>query len=412
MNTETHFPKKTVRDLPLSGQTVLLRADYNVPLTKDGKISDDYRLKQSLPTLQFLLSNNCKVVICSHLGRPEGKVNKDFSLEPVAAHLSELLGQSVQFVDASIGDKVKQAAKQMKPRTVTLLENLRFHSEEEGNDPDFSAHLAKDSQAQYFVQDGFGVVHRKHASTDAVTQYLPSVAGLLLEKEYKVITGVMESPARPLLAVLGGAKVSDKIHVFERFIDIADKIIIGGAIANTFLKYRGFEIGTSKYEDNEEVLLKSIYELAAKKVGKAKVDEFLVLPTDVAVANEVSEDAKRRQVAIGEVSKTDKIVDMGQESIEKAVEAVASAGTVVWNGTLGYAELPQFAHASARLSLAIAERGNELISVVGGGDTADFVLKWAQGDTSLFTHISTGGGASLELMEGKQLPGIAALLDA
>ncbi len=403
------FLKRTVRDVPLKGKTVLVRADYNVPLAKDGTISDDLRIRASLPTLKYLIDKKCRVVICSHLGRPDGIPTEKFTLEPVAERLSELLRRNVRFVSECVGDQVVQAVKQLGAGQVLLLENLRFHPEEEADDAVFAKNIAKATKASYFVQDGFGVVHRAHASTEAVTRYLPSVAGLLLEKEVRTIADAMRKPKKPFVAIVGGAKIADKIGVIERFIEKADRIIIGGAMANTFLRYKGYPIGKSVAETDQDDILKKIYDATAKKTER--VDEFILLPRDVAVAKKISSDAKRRIVPINEVAKDDIILDIGPESIEDAVKSVEVAKTVVWNGTLGYAELEEFSHGSARMALTLASHP-ETTSIIGGGDTADFALKWSDGDTRDFTHVSTGGGASLELMSGKKLPGVEALLDA
>lgn len=405
------FFKRTVRDVPLHGKTVLVRADYNVPLTKDGEIDDDFRIISSLPTLKYLLQQECKIIICSHLGRPDGKVNDDFSLEPVAEHLAKLLGQPVQFVPECVGDQVLQKAKKLQKSQVLLLENVRFHAGEETNDQQFARALAESTIAEYFVQDGFGVVHRAHASTDAITQFLPSVAGLLLEKEYVAIRHTMDHPSRPLVAVLGGAKISDKIAVIEKFVAIADKVVIGGAMANTFFKFHGYQIGKSVYEDGLDGVIQKIYEAAEKKVGKEKVDEFIILPTDVAIGRKIGVSERRVSVSVDAVANDEYILDMGPESISAAVDVVSEAKTVFWNGTMGYAELPQFAHGSARIALSLASNP-DTVSVVGGGDTADFVLKWDATGGNSFTHISTGGGASLDLMAGLPMPGIETLLDA
>lgn len=403
------FFKRTIKDVPIDYKTVLVRADYNVPLNSKGEISDDLRIQSSLPTLRYLLRRHCKVVITSHLGRPEGR-DASLSLGPIATRLGELLHKEVTFVDDCIGDKVVQAVKKAPANSILLLENLRYYPQEEANDTIFAEALAKSTGARYFVQDGFGVVHRAHASTDAITQYIPSVSGLLLEREYTTITEAMEKPKRPLVAVMGGAKVSDKITVIERFVSIADKIIIGGAMANTFLKYKGFHVGASKIEEGQERILDNVY-LAAHDILEGHIDEFIILPKDVAVATEISETAQRRTVRLADVSKDDIILDVGDESIEAIVEAIEGAQTVIWNGTLGYAELPAFAHGSARLALELASHP-EKTSIIGGGDTADFVLKWDGNGGQSFTHVSTGGGASLELMAGKKLPGIECLLDA
>lgn len=403
------FFKRTIKNVPLDRKTVLVRADYNVPLNKQGEISDDLRIRASLPTLEYLLKHNAKVVIMSHLGRPEGR-DASQSLQPVAARLSELLGRDVIFVDDCIGDKVVQAVKKASANAVILLENLRYYPEEEANDEDFARKIAKSTAARYFVQDGFGVVHRAHASTEAITHFIPSVSGLLLEREYVTITTAMETPKRPLIAVMGGAKISDKITVIERFVGVADKIVIGGAMANTFLQYKGHQIGSSKVEAGQGPVLDGIYQAAQQKTD-GSADDFIILPTDVAVAKDISESAKRQVISLGEIASNDIILDLGDTSIEKVVEAVKGAGTVVWNGTLGYAELPEFAHGSARLALELATHP-ETTSIIGGGDTADFVLKWDGGTGESFTHVSTGGGASLELMAGKKLPGVESLLDA
>jgi len=403
------FFKRTIKNVPINRKTVLVRADYNVPLNKQGEISDDLRIRASLPTLEYLIEHHAKVVIMSHLGRPEGR-DKSQSLEPIATRLSELLGRNVIFVDDVIGDKVIQAVKKAPADAVILLENLRYYTEEEANDEVFAENIAKSTGARYFVQDGFGVVHRAHASTDAITRFIPSVAGLLLEREYVTITGAMETPKRPLVAVMGGAKISDKITVIERFVGVADRIVIGGAMANTFLKYKGHHVGASMVEDGQEPVLDGIYSAAHHK-SDGHADEFILLPDDVAVAKDISDTAKRRNVKLGEVAEDDRILDVGDQAIENIVEAIKGAGTVVWNGTLGYAELPEFAHGSARLALELATHP-ETTSIIGGGDTADFVLKWDGGTGESFTHVSTGGGASLELMAGKKLPGVESLLDA
>lgn len=403
------FFKKTIRDLPLNGQTVLVRADYNVPLGSDGSISDDLRIKASLPTIAYLLERQCKVVIISHLGRPEGR-NDRFSLAPVAERLSDLLDKNVLFVDETIGEKVHQTVRRAPRGSVLLLENLRFYAEEEANDVHFAKFIVQAVRPAYFVQDGFGVVHRAHASTQAITLDVPSVAGLLLEKEYTTILQAMEKPQRPLVAVMGGAKVSDKITVIERFVAIADTILIGGAMANTFLAYKGKRLGRSKVENDQAEVLDRLYAAAEKKVGKDNVDSFIVLPIDLAVAQSIDETAKRQERGVDHIHDDDIALDIGDTSVELYARIVGNAKTVVWNGTLGYAELPEFAHGSARLALTLASHP-DIVSIVGGGDTADFALKWDGNGGQAFTHVSTGGGASLDLMAGKKLPGVESLLD-
>jgi len=403
------FFKRTIRDVPIDNKTVLVRADYNVPQSSTGAISDDLRIRASIPTLEYLLEHHAKVVIMSHLGRPEGREAK-YSLKPVAKRLSELLGRKVIFVDDCIDDKVVQAVKKAPNNSIILLENLRYYPEEEANDSDFAQKIAKSTGARYFIQDGFGVVHRAHASTEAITHFIPSVSGLLLEREYVTITGAMEKPQRPLVAVMGGAKVSDKITVIERLVGVADKIIIGGAMSNTFLKYKGHHMGSSKVEDGQEKVLDNIY-LAAHKKLDTSIDDFIILPEDVAVTTSISEIAKRKNVKLGNLDPKAIAADIGDASIERMIEEISKAKTVIWNGTLGLAEYPEFAHGSARLALALATQP-KTTSIIGGGDTADFVLKWDGKGGESFTHVSTGGGASLELMAGKKLPGIESLLDA
>ena len=404
------FFKETIRDVDLRGRTVLVRVDYNVPLTSDGQISDDLRIRASLPTLRYLIEQNCKIIVISHLGRPDGR-QKKYSLAPVAAHLADVLGRPVRFVDDCVGDKVRQMVRYARRGSVTVLENLRFYAEEEADDLTFARSIVKATGAEYFVQDGFGVVHRAHASTHAITLCIPGVAGLLLEKEFMTITQVMQRPHHPLVAIFGGAKVSDKIGLIHQLMTKADTVLIGGAMANTFLRYRGYAIGASKAETDQDDVLDEIYRNAVEKVGAAQVDEFLRLPSDVAIAREPRANSVRREVMVGEVDADMKMLDIGTQTIEQFSEVIASAKTVIWNGPLGYAESNTFAIGSARTAMAIAQN-EKVTSIVGGGDTADFVLKWDGHDGASFTHVSTGGGASMELMAGKKLPGVESLLDA
>lgn len=405
------FYKLTLGDVPLSGKTVLLRADYNVPLGSDGSIVDDFRIRSSLPTVKKLLSLGCKVVIISHLGRPDGKSDPKFSLEPAAQRLAELLGQPIRFVDQCIGHKVQMAVKRAPKPSVIVLENLRFHAEEEANDDGFAAALARDSGAAYFVQDGFGVVHRAHASTAAITQHLPSIAGLLLEREYMAITGAMRHPKRPLLAVVGGAKIADKIDFIAELVKVADQIVIGGAMANTFLAYKGFDMAKSKLETDENKTIDGIYKLVTEKVGAEKVDDFLQLPIDLAIGASVDPEVERQETADSQVPTDSYVLDVGNATIKRLLADVTESQTVIWNGPLGMTELPNFAVGSAALAQALADNP-QITSIVGGGDTADFVLHWDPRHGDSFTHVSTGGGASLELMSGLKLPGIESLLDA
>ncbi len=406
-----HFFKQTIRDVDVERETVLVRVDYNVPMNKDGTIADDLRIRASLPTIKYLLENQCRLVLVSHMGRPDGR-EKSLSLEPVAARLAELLGQSVRFLDDSVGDKVRQMVRHSPCGSILLLENLRFYKEEEANDMSFAKSLAKSTGASFFVQDGFGAAHRAHASTQAITMCLPSFAGLLLEKEHDLITRAMQSPARPLVAVVGGAKVSDKIDLIKQLIDKADRILIGGAMANTFLDFKGYSMGKSVVEDGQKEVLRDIYQTASEKVGPEGVDDFLVLPVDVAVgANTTDHDQIRREVAVERIGEDEMALDIGSRSIDKFTSIINSAKTVVWNGPVGFSRIETFSYGSARTALAIATN-DEAVSIVGGGDTADFVLKWDGNEGAGFTHVSTGGGASMELMAGKKLPGVESLLDA
>ena len=402
------FNKLTVKDISVENQTVLVRVDYNVPI-KDGEIKDDYRIRKSLKTIEYLLDHKARVVLISHLGRPGGKPSEEFSLAPVAARLMELLHQPVGFVDDCIGEKVSRYIKNLPEESVVLLENLRFHPGEEANDYDFARQIADSTGARYFVQDGFGVVHRAHASTDAITYYIPAVAGFLVESEVKQLTDCVLDPKRPMVAIVGGAKISDKIGVISRFVDKADKILIGGAMANTFLAHRGLAVGKSKIEDGQGEVIDNIYRLAAEKVGQDQVNDFILLPADVAVGDN-PDSTERRTLVVDQVGADDMILDIGPDTIERFTKEIELAKTVVWNGTLGFAENKTFAHGSARVALAIASNQG-VTSVVGGGDTADFVLHWDGHDGKSFTHVSTGGGASIELMSGLELPGLKALLN-
>lgn len=428
------FTKKTIRDIDVHGRAVLVRADYNVPLTEDGDISDDYRIRQSLPTLQYLLERGAKVIICSHLGRPKS-VSGDaaFSLFPVAKRLQQLLKRQVNFVPDCVGPRAAKVVQTLKPGDVALLENLRFHPEEEKNDDAFAQQLA--SLADVFVQDGFGVVHRAHASTDAITKYLPSVAGLLLAKEVDVITKVMAQPVRPMMAIVGGAKIADKIDVLRTFIDIADFVAVGGAMANTFLKAKGIEVGDSLVDDDELPLAR---EIMTKAKAKAKSRFFIfALPHDGVVAHKVAANAPTRIVdwsahVIAEIEHYPKrppyrsshilaherILDIGPFSASFITGAMQLSNTVVWNGTMGVAEqsglqgpIGPFAQGTELIIEGMTGHlGHRPFSLVGGGDTVAYIESRKLVDA--FNHVSTGGGASLELMAGRKLPGVEALQDA
>lgn len=426
------FAKKTIRDIDLDGKVVLLRADYNVPLDGKGNITDDYRIEQSLPTINYLLEHNVKLIICSHLGRPKGPKDTSCSLFPVAKRLKELLGKDVEFVPDCVGERARKVAKNLQPGQVALLENLRFHPEEEQNDEAFAKELA--SLADVFVQDGFGVVHRAHASTDAVTHFLPSVAGLLLEKEVDTITNVMEQPKRPLMAIIGGAKIADKIDVLNKFIDIADFVAVGGAMANTFIKAQGIDIADSLYEPDDMPIAQDVI---AKAEAVAKERPFVFyIPQDAVVTHKIDRAAPTRIVdftayeiasienypkrpprSSGEIADHEKIVDIGPFSGSFIAGAIQLAETVAWNGTMGITEtaglqgpVGPYAHGTELIIEALTGQfGHRPFSLVGGGDTVGYVEERKL--TSAFNHVSTGGGASLELMAGRTLPGVAALND-
>lgn len=406
--SEVTFPYQTVRDIDVQGKHVLVRADYNVPLNEQGQISDDFRIEASLPTLKYLLARHAKVVVMSHLGRPKSAADKQFSLAPVARALAAKLDITVRFLNDCIGEEVQHATAKQTEGEIILLENLRFHKEEKANDPAFAKALATDTHAEVFVQDGFGVVHRAHASTASITEYLPAVAGLLLEREYVAIKQAIDQPRRPMTAIIGGAKISDKIPLVKKFIETADNVVVGGALANNFLKHLGYNVGASLVEDGVDDIVADILQLAHDKYGDA-FDEKFILPRDVAIAANGSLDDPRREVGLDQVSGANVIYDLGEKTINVIDRLVASSGTVIWNGTLGMAERQQFAHGSARLAMSLA-RDPKITSVIGGGDTADFVRNWDSKRGGSFTHVSTGGGASLELMSGQTLPGIAALL--
>lgn len=400
------FPKKTIRDIPVHGKRILLRADFNVPLEENGAIASDYRITQTLPTLKYLLERGCKVVVVAHLGRPEGKLVKKFSLEPVAKQLKALLPDyPVSFVPSVVDDKARQACKNISSGSLVLLENIRFNPGEEANDLDFAHDLQIVAKADYFVQDAFGVVHRAHASTEAITHLLPSVAGLLIEKEVSVLEKAMNHPDHPLVAVIGGAKISDKIGFIEKLLPIADTVYVGGAMANTFLRFQGFKVGKSKVEEGQEEEIATILQ-------KAKPSQIM-FPDSVIVSKEIATNSQTRTTDVNNIEADDIILDINPDSLKHLNNTLQSASSIIWNGTLGYAEIPQFAKGSSWLAQEITHNHSGITSIVGGGDTADFVLDWLkENPESHFTHISTGGGASLELMSGMKLPGVEALIGA
>jgi 3-phosphoglycerate kinase len=397
------FTKKTIRDIDLHGKKVLLRADYNVPLN-DGKITDDYRIQKSLPTVEYLLKQDVALIVCSHLGRPKG-MDESLSLAPVAERLGSLLGKKVKFVEDCIDDNAQKVADDLKPGEVLLLENLRFHAEEEADDDGFAKQLADLAGADgVFVQDGFGVVHRAHASTVAVAKHLPAVAGLLLEQEVDTITEAMEHPKTPLLTIVGGAKIADKIDVLKRFIEIADDIAIGGAMANTFLAAQGTNVGESLYDKDRMDEARSILKAAATK----GID--CIIPTDAVVATTVEADAKTRIMifATDSLKPGEKILDIGPASAQRITDLIGQAHSVIWNGTMGVTEVKPFTQGTETVIKALTNPAHKPTTLVGGGDTAGYLEN--RHLVQDFAHVSTGGGASLDLMSGRPLPGVEALL--
>ena len=403
MNPETtnSYNKKSVTDIQVSGKKVLLRCDFNVPLDKaTGKITDEGRIIAALPTIRYLLENGAAVIACSHFGRPKGEFKPDFSLAAVAENLSKHLGQPVKMAKDVVGPDATKLAEELKPGEVMLLENTRFHKEEEKNDPEFSKKLA--GMADVFVSDAFGSAHRAHASTEGVSHFLPAVSGFLLKKELDYIGGAISNPKRPLVTILGGAKVSDKLGVIGNLLKIADSIIIGGGMAYTFVKAEGGKIGKSLCEDGEIEAVLKMKEEAGKRGVK------LLLPLDSLAASEFSNDAEAVTVDSDAIPDDMMALDIGPRAVDEFIREIAGAGTIVWNGPMGVFEFPKFAEGTRAIANVVANSG--AVSVIGGGDSAAAVRKFGLEDK--ITHISTGGGASLEFMEGKTLPGIACLLDA
>lgn len=387
--------KKTVRDIDVRGKRVLVRVDFNVPM-QDGQITDDRRIRESLPTIQYLLEQGATVILMSHFGRPKGQRNPEFSLRPVAERLSQLLGRPVQFFDDCIGEAVEQGVRNLPPNAVALLENVRFYPQEEANDPEFARALAR--LGEVYVNDAFGSAHRAHASTEGVAHYLPAVAGLLMEKELRYLGQALSNPERPFVAILGGAKVHDKIGVIQNLLPKVDKLLIGGGMAFTFLKAQGYEIGKS-------LLDTASLEFAAQMLQQA--GDKIALPTDVVVAPALEPNAPTQTVPVSAIPADQMGLDIGSETARAFSELVKSARTVVWNGPLGAFEIPPFEQGTRAVLQALAESG--AVSILGGGDTAAAAEQL--GFAEKMTHISTGGGASLEFLEGRVLPGVAALQD-
>jgi phosphoglycerate kinase len=391
--------KKTLEDFDVNGKRVLVRVDFNVPMDEQGRITDDTRIKAALPTIKYLSEHGAKVILASHLGRPKGKVNMKYTLAPVAKRLSELLGKDVAMAPDCIGEPAEKAVAAMKPQDVVLLENVRFYTEEEKNDREFSRKLA--SLADIYINDAFGTAHRAHASTAGVAEFLPAGAGYLMKKEIDIMGRALEAPERPFVAILGGAKVGDKIGVIQNLLSKVDSLLIGGGMAYTFLKSMGYEIGKSLLEEDK-------IELAADLLKRAKeMGVNLLLPDDVVVVEEIKQGVPYRTVPANEIPHDLMGVDIGEKTREKFAKAIKDAKTVVWNGPMGVFEIREFAQGTLAVARAMAESG--AVTIIGGGDSAAAVEQLGFGDA--MTHISTGGGASLEFLEGRELPGVAVLND-
>ena len=393
------YNKKSVEDIDVSGKKVIARCDFNVPQDENGNITDDKRIRASLETINYLLDHNAAVILCSHLGRPKGEVNMKYSLAPVAKRLSELLGKEVKLAKDVVGEDAKKLAAEVKPGEVVLLENVRFEKGETKNDAALAKAMA--DMADIYVNDAFGTAHRAHASTAGIADYLPAVCGFLIKKEISIMGKALSDPARPFVAILGGAKVSDKIGVIENLIDKCDTIIIGGGMAYTFSAAQGGKVGDSLLEADWESYANEMVQKAAAKGVK------LLLPVDTVCADAFAPDANSQVVKAGEIPDGWQGLDIGPETVKLYCGAVAGAGTVIWNGPMGVFEFPAFAKGTEAVAEALSK--TDAITIIGGGDSAAAVQQLGYADK--MTHISTGGGASLEFMEGKELPGVACLLD-
>lgn len=389
------FAKKSVKDIDVKGKKVLVRVDYNVPI-KDGQVGDDTRIRAAMPTVKYLLEHGAAVILMSHLGRPKGGPDPKYSLRPVAEYLSKMMDKEVKFAEDCTGPVAEAAAVALKPGEILLLENTRFHPEEEKNDAEMSKQLAK--LGDIYVNDAFGSAHRAHASTEGVARHLPAVSGFLMEKEIEYLGQAVSDPKRPFVAILGGAKISDKIGVIKNLLAKADQVLIGGGMANTFFKAQGYPIGDSLVEDEA---LETARELV--KDGSLK----LRLPVDIVIGNKFDNEAEMKVIEMGPVPDGWRILDIGPKTVEIYGKTIRSAGTVVWNGPMGVFEFPRFAAGTFGLARAVAE--GKGVSIVGGGDSVAAIQESGLADK--ITHISTGGGASLEMLEGITLPGVAALQD-
>ena len=391
--------KKTVKDIDLKGKKVFVRCDFNVPMDENQNITDNTRIKAALPTIKYLLEQNCKIILASHLGRPKGEVKPEYSLKPVAKELSKLLGKDVIMANDVIGEDATSKAENLKEGEIMLLENVRFHREETDNDPEFAKKLA--SMAEIFVNDAFGTAHRAHASTTGIADYIPGVAGFLIEKELKFLGNAINNPERPFVAILGGAKVSDKIGVIDSLLDKVDTLMIGGGMAYTFFKAQGYNVGNSLCEVEKT-------DLALEEMKKAKAKGVkLLLPIDTKIGKEFKPDTESKTVAWTEIPDEWEGFDIGEKTIEMFKNELKNAKTVIWNGPLGLFEFDQFAIGTNEIAKTLADL--DATTIIGGGDSAAAVTKAGLADK--MTHISTGGGASLEFLEGKKLPGIECLQD-
>jgi phosphoglycerate kinase len=394
--------KATIRDVDVQGKRVLMRVDFNVPLDKQGQVADDTRIRAALPSIRYLLEQDAAVILMSHLGRPDGQRVEKFSLKPAAQRLSLLLGRPIRLAPDCIGPETERMAEDLPLGEVLLLENLRFHKEEEKNDADFARQLA--ALGQVYVNDAFGTAHRAHASTEGIAHLVPGYAGFLMEKELDYLGSALENPKRPLVAIVGGAKISDKIAVLDRLLQLADAILIGGAMANTFIKAEGYSVGDSLVEDDKLDEARRII-ADAQRLGK----RFL-LPTDVVIANALAADAASQVVTVDQVLAGWRILDIGPQTVETFRDVLADARTIVFNGTLGVAEFPAFATGTNAIIASLAKATKRgATTIVGGGDSAAAVEVAGMADK--MSHVSTGGGASLEFLEGRTLPGVAALQD-
>jgi len=389
------FKKKLINDVDVEGLRVLARVDFNVPI-KDGMVTDDTRIRAALPTINYVLDHGGALILCSHLGRPKGGPDPEFSMRPTADKLSELLGKPVAFAEDCIGPKAEEAAKKLQPADVLVLENTRFHDGEKKNDPEMAKQLA--SLADLYINDAFGSAHRAHASTVGVTEYLPAVGGFLMEKEIEYLGNAITDPKKPFIAILGGAKVSDKIGVIKNLLAKADQVLIGGGMANTFFKAQGYPVGNSLVEDDVLDTARELLEIGGSR---------LRLPVDVVIADKFAEDADTQVMDMCPVPDGWQILDIGPKTISAFAKVIQTAATVVWNGPMGVFEFPRFAEGTFGIATAVAE--SDAVSIIGGGDSVAAINR--SGLSEKITHMSTGGGASLEMLEGKMLPGLAALLD-